>query len=73
MKGHKLSQILMGAGRLLDFSTSYNIELKRKYLKTNSAKIDRDALKSDWQKVGQTIKSAMENYQDKDTTRHNHA
>lgn len=73
MKSQRLIQVMIGIGRLLDFSGSYNSELNRKYLKTKSSELDRNALMKDWMRVGNSLRSAMDkNKLSDDQIRHNH-
>lgn len=64
MKLQKFYQILAGAGRLFDFSGSYNAKLRRKHVKTDPGKLDRNALSSDWQKVGDALRTSMGKLED---------
>ena len=62
---NRLNRVLSGAGRLFDFSRSYDFDLYEKYLNTSSGKLDRKSIQSDWQKVGNAIKKAMIKYKEK--------
>lgn len=75
MKISKLNNIMVGAGRVLDISQSYNAELQKKYLDTSFSNLDRDALKSDWISVGNSLKNALREFREGEgqNTEHNHA
>jgi hypothetical protein len=62
--GRRIRNLLTGAGRLLDFSRSYDSSLRRKYLNTQSSVLDRAALGSDWRKVGNDIGKALADYEE---------
>ena len=69
----KLIRIVVGAGRIFDFTNTYGQDLREKYLNTNSARLDRKAIMSDWSNVGKTIRTAMNKYKDSsDHIKHNH-
>ena len=73
MKSQRLIHVMIGIGRLLDFSGSYNSKLNRKYLKTKSSELDRNALMKDWIRVGNSLRSAMDqNKLSDDKIRHDH-
>lgn len=73
MKYNKLKQIAVGAGRLFDFAQSYDSALHKKYLDTDAGQIESDALRSDWEKIGKDLKSAISRKTDSDDLKHNHA
>jgi hypothetical protein len=57
-----LEHKLIGVGRLFDFSSSYSRAFYDKYLATPSRTLDRDALASDWVKIGGDMRSAIERF-----------
>lgn len=57
-----LRRVVAGAGRIFDFSRSYDRVIQVKYLKTPSSVIDRDSLSSDWENIGQDFKSAINRF-----------
>lgn len=59
MKIKYLSDFLNGAGQFLDICGRYDEHIIDKYLNTPSEKLDKDALQSDWQAVGNDMKNAM--------------
>jgi len=67
MRCSKMKTLLIGAGKLLDFSSSYNAELRKKYLETDSSVLDRDALQSDWVAVGRSLRNALDKYEKADS------
>lgn len=74
MKSQRVAEVVIGIGRLFDFSGSYNLRLEKKYLRTDSRRLDQKALKGDWIKVGKSLKSAMEqcDLPKSNSIRHNH-
>jgi hypothetical protein len=58
MKSRKLKQVTVGAGRIFDFARSYDSALQ-KNLNTDASQLDRDAMSSDWDKIGRDFKVAM--------------
>ena len=72
MTYRKIHKMVIGAGRLFDFSQSYNSELRKKYLQAESRTLDNNALRSDWEKVGKAIKSALDKAKDSNKIRQNH-
>ena len=67
----RTKHLIIGAGRLFDFTGSYNSILFRKYLDTPSRQIDYQALLSDWQAVGGDLLEAMESYAERKEIRKN--
>lgn len=61
----RIRNMVIGAGRLLDFSGSYNRqaygELKARSL-VRVARSDTEALRSDWQAVGNDLRTAMNSF-----------
>lgn len=57
-----LSEFFSGAGQLFDISGKYYEHIADKYLNTPSEKLDREALQSDWQAVGNDIRKVMGQY-----------
>lgn len=57
-----LSEFFSGFGQVLDIRGTYYEHITDKYLNTPSEKLDRDALRSDWQAVGDDIRHAMAEY-----------
>jgi hypothetical protein len=68
MKYNKFKKIIISAGRLFDFAHCYDVDLHNKYLNTNSKKMDNEALRSDWKKIGMDLKNAITNQPSKNKT-----
>lgn len=58
----KTMNLLRGVGRTLDFSMCYAEGLRNKYLRSESRRIDADALRSDWSKVGGDLETALRRF-----------
>lgn len=59
MKYNRLKKMMVGAGRLFDFTQGYDSVLYNKYLNSDAKKLDNAALRSDWEKIGKDIRTAI--------------
>ena len=54
-----LKLLTKGAGRIFDFTGSYNNDLYNKYLQKNSLEIDAENLATDWKSIDTGILNAI--------------
>ncbi len=59
LRKKRLKRLTIGAGRIFDFAGSYDVAVYNKFLRTDSDILDHEAVRSDWDKVGEDLKEAL--------------
>ncbi|EFI34384.1 hypothetical protein Dthio_PD1736 [Desulfonatronospira thiodismutans ASO3-1] len=59
LRQDRLKRVAIGAGRIFDFAGSYDLDVCNKFLRTDSDTLDHDAVRSDWDQVGNDLKEAL--------------
>lgn len=57
-------ELVRGVGRILDISGSYTNSMRRKYVTEDSLVIDTNSLRSDWERVGDDIRTSISRFKE---------